>query len=238
MKKNENKALKLEELKAKYGDTLVMGISESLVSPILKKIFTHKEDATVTSQQENITLTTPLLSVINKNLVPMLRYEAELDPSFKQIIPYVVLYHDDEIFCTHRLNGGDARLAGGYSIGTGGHIDNGEDMFDGMRRELLEEVGLKQDDIIGYGINGFILDNSSAVNSVHLGVVISMKINRSDIQCLETEKLSGEWVDAKKLKKLYDSDKLESWSKIVVDHVIFPKGDKNAKRKEKEEKNS
>lgn len=222
--KKENLQLKKEELKAKYGETLVMGVPQELVNPLLKNIYTPKEGLYIASQGSNTTTQIPLLSAINAQMVPKFRYEAELDPTFKQVIPYVVLRYQDKMFCTHRLNGGDARLAGGYSIGTGGHIDSGENIYDGMRRELKEEVGITINDIMGYSVNGFILDNSSAVNSVHLGVVISMAIIRDDIECLEKEKLAGEWVDYKKLKKLYDQDKLESWSKIVADNLLFGGG--------------
>lgn len=224
--KKENLQLKKEELKAKYGETLVMGVSESLVNPLLKKIYTPKEGIYYTAQGEQETTKIPLISAINAQMEPRFRYEAELDPSFKQVIPYVILRYQDKVFCTHRLNGGDARLAGGYSIGTGGHIDDGENVYDGMYRELKEEVGVTMNDIMGYSVNGFILDNSSAVNSVHLGVVISMVIVRDDIQCLEKEKLAGEWLNYKQLKKLYDQDKLESWSKIAADNLLFG-GDTN-----------
>lgn len=219
--KKENLQLKKEELKAKYGDTLVMGVHESLVSPLLKDIYTPKEGLYIASQGESINTQIPLISAINAQMEPRLRYEAELDPSFKQVIPYVVIRHQDKVFCTHRLNGGDARLAGGYSIGTGGHIDNAESIYDGMYRELREEVGIRETDIMGYSINGFILDNSSAVNSVHLGIVVSMVIVRDDIECMEKEKLAGEWLNYKQLKRLYDQDKLESWSKIVADNLLF-----------------
>lgn len=219
--KKENLKLKKEELKAKYGDALVMGVSENLVNPLLKEIYTPKEDVYYSSQSEQGEVKIPLISAINAQMEPHFRYEAELDPSFKQVIPYVVLRYQDKVFCTHRLNGGDARLAGGYSIGTGGHIDSDENVYDGMYRELKEEVGIGMNDIMGYSVNGFILDNSSAVNSVHLGVVISMVIIRDDIQCLEKEKLAGEWLNYKQLKKLYDEDKLESWSKIVADNLLF-----------------
>lgn len=225
--KKENLQLKKEELKAKYGETLVMGVPQELVNPLLKNIYTPKEGLFYDTQNsDGIKKKIPLISAINAQMEPKFRYEAELDSTFKQVIPYVVLHYQDKIFCTHRLNGGDARLAGGYSIGTGGHIDDGENVYDGMYRELREEVGITHSDIMGYSVNGFILDNSSAVNSVHLGVVISMVIIRDDIECLEKEKLAGEWVNYKQLKKLYDQDKLESWSKIVADNILFG-GDKN-----------
>ena len=231
--KKENLQLKKEELKAKYGNTIVMGVPEALVSPLLTKIYTPKEGLYVAREGGNGITQVPLLNAINAEMQPMLRCEAELDPGFKQVIPYVVLRYQDKVFCTHRLNGGDARLAGGYSIGTGGHIDNSESVYDGMYRELKEEVGVTDSVIMGYSVNGFILDNSSAVNSVHLGIVISMVITTDEIKCLETEKLTGEWMNYKQLKKLYDEDKLESWSKIVADNLLFG-GDTNGKRNKKE----
>lgn len=218
--KKENMELKKEELKAKYGDTVVMGVNADIVRPHLKSIFTKKEDAWVEREMDGYPFRSPLLSVINENMKPMLRCEAELDPEFKQVIMYVILRHQDKVFCTHRLNGGDARLAGGYSIGTGGHTDNGETIYDAMYRELTEEVGLKQDQIMAYGVNGFILDESTAVNSVHLGIVVSMVITTDEIECKEKGKLEGEWVDYKKLEKLYKKNALESWSMIAAKEVL------------------
>lgn len=219
--KKENLQLNKDELKKKYGDAIVMGVPSDLVDPILKNIYTPKEDAYYKAPGCETNTKIPLICAINMQMSPMLRYEAEVDPSFKQVIPYVIIRKGDKVYCTHRLNGGDARLAGGYSIGTGGHIEGNESVYDGMYRELKEEVGITSKDIMGYSINGFILDNSSAVNSVHLGVVITMVINRDDIECLEKEKLAGEWVGYSMLKRLYDHDQLESWSKIVADHILF-----------------
>ncbi len=49
---------------------------------------------------------------------------AEGDSSFKQIIPYTVVTHGDEILLLRRLaRGGEARLHGKLSIGVGGHIN-------------------------------------------------------------------------------------------------------------------
>lgn len=219
--KKENLQLNKDELKKKYGDAIVMGVPSDLVDPILKNIYTPKEDAYYKAPGGESNTKIPLICAINMQMSPMLRCEAEVDPSFKQVIPYVIIRKGDKVYCTHRLNGGDARLAGGYSIGTGGHIEAHESVYDGMYRELKEEVGITSKDIMGYSINGFILDNSSTVNSVHLGVVITMVISRDDIECLEKEKLAGEWVGYSMLKQLYDHDQLESWSKIVADHILF-----------------
>ena len=52
------------------------------------------------------------------------RPEAEQDPGYRQIIPYVLLCRGEKVFATRRLNkGGEARLHGKVSVGIGGHIN-------------------------------------------------------------------------------------------------------------------
>src|SRR5712691_6090651 len=73
------------------------------------------------------------------------RGEAEVDPSFKQLIPYVILRHGGELFHYTRGSGGtETRLRARRSIGIGGHISaedaNAIDPYRaGMLRELAEE---------------------------------------------------------------------------------------------------
>src|SRR5438552_18741475 len=50
------------------------------------------------------------------------RPAAESDPSFKQLIPYLVLRWRDQVFHYTRAGGGEARLRALRSIGVGGHI--------------------------------------------------------------------------------------------------------------------
>lgn len=80
-----------------------------------------------------------------------LRGEMEQDPSFKQLIPYVVFRHrgDDgvwRVFHYTRGSGqGEQRLHAKKSVGVGGHISLEDtqqpDVYlAGMQRELLEEV--------------------------------------------------------------------------------------------------
>lgn len=219
--KKENKKLNKEDLRKKYGDVKVMGVPAEIVKNILTKTFTPSTRAITTANVTPHCVTrTPLLRTVAANLQPKLRYEAELDPTFKQVIPYVIVRYQNKIFCTHRLNG-DARLVGAYSIGTGGHIDEGEDITAGLTREVKEEIGISPEDWLGYISKGFILDETTAVNSVHLGIVFDMVINRDDIECLEKDKLAGEWMTVNQLHELYEKDKLESWSRIVCEELLF-----------------
>ena len=88
----------------------------------------------------------PLGHIIFDNLMPKLRCEAECDPSFKQIIPYVLVEHKPtgRFFMTTRI-GGEERLKGQASIGLGGHLEDGEDVVDALFRELEEEIGLEKE---------------------------------------------------------------------------------------------
>jgi hypothetical protein len=57
----------------------------------------------------------------------MPRSAAECDPSFKQLIPYVVVKRSDTgtIAC-YRRRGSEDRLHGLWSVGIGGHVDEGD----------------------------------------------------------------------------------------------------------------
>ena len=124
------------------------------------------------------------------------RCEAELNPAFKQIIPYIILANaDGRIFTTLRL-GGDERLRGQHSIGLGGHMDGGEDIPTALYRELKEEVGLTEADIESAKLCGYVYSGKTEVDSVHVGVIYLLTISRSDVTCQERDKLSGCWCSA------------------------------------------
>ena len=79
-----------------------------------------------------------------------LRSEAETDPSFKQLIPYVVLKCGDLLFHYRRGSAGtEKRLETLRSVGIGGHIsaedaEVSRDAYrEGMLREIAEEVYLE-----------------------------------------------------------------------------------------------
>ena len=75
-----------EALRAKYGNAIVMGIDADEIKGTLKDGYTCRKDAMV--WRDGICY--PLKQIIQRTLRPRLRCEAELDPAFKQIIPYVV----------------------------------------------------------------------------------------------------------------------------------------------------
>jgi predicted NUDIX family phosphoesterase len=160
-------------------------------------------------------LDTAFLRIIAERHLFLPRPEAEQDPSYKQIIPYVTLRRGDEVFLLRRLRkGSEARLHGLLSIGAGGHIDEadsgGDALRDGLRRELDEELSLNnpgEPELIG-----IINDDTNSVGSVHLGLFFTLEVTDASVR--ETEKLSGEWVPAKALPAL--AEQMESWSQIAL----------------------
>ena len=146
------------------------------------------------------------------------RPAAEEDPSYKQIIPYVVLTRKGLVFATRRLNkGGESRLHGKVSIGIGGHInpvdetDRRSVLMKGLERELDEEVYIRhRGELVP---QGFINDDGNGVGAVHLGLCFSMEVE-GEVSVKETEKLSGSWLSLQELRSEYDN--METWSQIAL----------------------
>ncbi len=150
------------------------------------------------------------------------RNRVEDDPSLKQIIPYVVLRHQNRIFLVTRTSGGsEARLREKLSIGLGGHItpedtaDAADPVAAGMAREVTEEVELPP----GWSARpvGVLNDDVEPVGRVHFGLVYIADLPRPDVRVRETTKLTGAFATREEIQAAYA--RLESWSQFVVDGV-------------------
>ena len=150
------------------------------------------------------------------------RSEVENDPSFQQIIPYVVFRQGERYFLTHRLRASsEKRLRKQYSLGVGGHInpgdlEGGDPILDGLKREWSEEViyeGRFEARMVG-----LLNEDSSPVSKVHLGVVFLVDGDTPDIRIRETEKLAGELMTLEEMRVYYLA--MESWSQIVYDRLV------------------
>jgi predicted NUDIX family phosphoesterase len=155
------------------------------------------------------------------------RGEMEMDPRFKQLIPYVILQYKDSagevyLFTYTRGKGqGEARLRAKRSFGIGGHISE-EDAAGGacpyetgMRRELDEEVTIRSE--YRAAAMGLINDNASEVGRVHLGVVHRFELVRPDVVSNEDDLSDASFVSLADLRK--DRDRLEGWSQICLDEL-------------------
>lgn len=214
-----------EQAAQKYGDNKIMTVPKSLITTLIDEKFDSVES----------------IMMINRNLKPAYRRDAEFDTENLQVIPYMIIVGADLesesgdlcVFTTHRI-GGDNRLVGKYSIGTGGHIENGEAIGNAIVRELMEEVGLDQYHWFDLSGNAaafshagtadvaIIYDESSEVNSVHAGLILVCTVeDMNHVAVSEPDKLEGEWIKVEDLFTDYDAKGLlEDWSHIAL-HRIF-----------------
>ena len=145
------------------------------------------------------------------------RTVAETDPSFKQLIPYVIVRDGDAVLLMHRTDaGGDARLHGRASIGVGGHlnpVDDGADaLMAGLRREWDEELAAPWDP--EFRLVGLLNDDTNPVGSVHLGVVFTVEAEGRPVEVRERHKLIGSFVAPAAVAASWD--RLETWSQLVA----------------------
>jgi predicted NUDIX family phosphoesterase len=149
----------------------------------------------------------------------------EEDLGFKQIIPYVVVRHEDRYLLTRRTNRQtESRLHGKYSMGIGGHINDTEKFAEGqnvieagLERELEEEIhllGQRQ----SFRLAGIISDDSTPVGRVHLGLVFLLETDSADFTVNEPGLMTAEWATTGKLCECVDL--METWSQIVFEKVI------------------
>lgn len=148
------------------------------------------------------------------------RVELEQDPSVKQIIPYLIVRHRQQVFLFQRTaSGGEERLHGKYSIGVGGHINRGDvegatDLVAaGLRRELEEELILEGS--WRARLVGVLNDDTNPVGQVHFGLVHVVDVDSARIEVRESETLSGRLAASDEIRQLYD--RMETWSQLILD---------------------
>jgi predicted NUDIX family phosphoesterase len=155
-----------------------------------------------------------------KNLSYRPRAEVETDPSFKQIIPYVVLRYSGQIFhYTRGKRTTESRLQALRSIGVGGHIsDDDATLFDSpyreaMFREVAEEVRLETD--YTERCIGLINDDSTAVGQVHLGVVHVFELQQPKVERREQALTRAGFAPLAELRA--QRREFETWSQFLLD---------------------
>lgn len=157
------------------------------------------------------------------NLSYLSRERAENDPSFKQVIPYAVLRHGQEVFTyTRGGKGSEARLHARLSLGIGGHICRldgavGPDAYSaGYARELAEEVHIdsEYDDTIV----GLVHDDTTPVGSVHFGVVHLLDLSRPRVTHRDPALVDAGFQPCSQIRA--NAERLESWSAIVFEHLF------------------
>jgi predicted NUDIX family phosphoesterase len=154
------------------------------------------------------------------------RAEVEEDPSFKQLIPYVVFRCGGSVFCyTRGTSQGEARLHRLRSLGVGGHVEepdaNGRATRDAyeaaLRREIDEEVEVASPGVLHQV--GLINDDSTPVGAVHLGVVHVYELERPAVAPREGGLADCGFVPLRELAG--QIGEFETWSQIVLKEYLL-----------------
>ncbi len=159
------------------------------------------------------------------------RGEVEIDPRFKQLIPYVIFEHNDaadgpRVFQYTRGSGqGEGRLHKKRSVGIGGHISTrdagqGDCSYEiGMRRELEEEVLIQT----RYAARcvGLINDDQTDVGRVHLGIVYRFEVERPAVVPNEPDILESGFLPVDAI--LAELDAFETWSQLCM-NALYGRG--------------
>ena len=145
------------------------------------------------------------------------RAAMEVDRTWKQVIPYLVLRDGERYFLMRRTKAGaDARLHDRFSIGVGGHLNPGDvDLTGGLRREWREE--LRADFDPQFQLIGLLNDDTTEVGSVHLGAVYVADSGGLPVAIRELDKLSGEFANPAEVAAVVD--RMETWSALVFEHL-------------------
>lgn len=162
------------------------------------------------------------------------RAPVESDPSRKQLIPYALVMRGDSVFLFRRTKGGgEKRLHGLRSIGVGGHVNPvdgpvpsdaltlmGETLLErALMRELHEELVLPG--VVSARFVGLLNDDSTAVGSVHLGVVAVVEAAPGSVSVRERDTMTGGFVPCDGVRRIHASerDSFESWSALLIDKL-------------------
>jgi predicted NUDIX family phosphoesterase len=151
------------------------------------------------------------------------RSDAEQDPRYKQLIPYVLILCNGKILRYRRGKGGqETRLHGLFSVGVGGHIsDEDHGLFssplgyqEGMRRELKEEVAIDDPQEAAVAV---INDDSTEVGQVHFGVVHVVQVTNETLVGRCHGIVGPEFIPTPAALK--DLSAFESWSRFCLENL-------------------
>ena len=165
-----------------------------------------------------------VIQLANESPTFLPRSQVEEDESWKQIIPYVCVRHQQDYVLLQRTKKqSEARLHNKFSLGIGGHINElevaggGSDLVQaGLARELGEEITLAE----GWKLEllGAIYDSSTPVGRVHFGVVYEILASDRQFTLNEPELMSGVWTPVAELGSY--RERMETWSQILFDQHI------------------
>src|SRR5246127_1633272 len=153
------------------------------------------------------------------------RPEAEINPAYKQIIPYALIAFENKVaYYVRGKKAGEQRLVAKGSIGIGGHMnETDESLFAldeaayraGVEREANEEI--KIDSPFQDRIVALLNDDTTEVGRVHLGIVHVFKLAEPNVE--KREAMITNLTFLAKGELISRRESLESWSQLCLDSL-------------------
>ena len=167
---------------------------------------------------------------VNDTFEYMVRWRAEEDFDYKQPLPYwVVIDEENRVFVYKRWwswsNNWESRLNNKISFWVWGHIDKWDFteniLRNTLKREIEEEINLKEKDIKSIEIIGYINIDNWEVEEVHFWLAYLVKVHNTNIELLDWELDNWEFISIEDLEKMVYSDDydVEKWSKILFEPI-------------------
>ena len=172
-----------------------------------------------------------------ENLSFRSRDSVEDDPSYKQLIPYIILRWSSDTgerlfqYTRGELQG-EARLRARRSIGIGGHISESDvhhgvsaSTYErGMQREIAEEVEIRT----SYTARcvGLINDDRDDVGRVHLGFVHLFDLEKPAVSAIDPQMCESGFESTREI--FAKRSEFESWSQICIESLFSRDGGDDA----------
>ena len=153
------------------------------------------------------------------------RPEAEINPAYKQIIPYALIAFENKVaYYVRGKKAGEQRLVAKGSIGIGGHMNEADESLfamdkqayrAGVEREVNEEI--KIDTRFDDRIVALLNDDTTEVGRVHLGIVHVFKLAEPKLEKREAMITGLTFLSKEEL--LSRRETMETWSQICLDSL-------------------
>lgn len=154
----------------------------------------------------------------------------EEDPTWRQVIPYVIIQNVDTgmiVVMNRTVMQGEKRLHGNVYIGAGGHIEKEDSIADmsshpniivqAAWREVIEETGFTSGHMYNVGILCVNHPDEPLVQRVHVGVVYHLFTHETVFKG-EIKEQEARWEDPAGLAAQFS--KLEPWSQLVANYYM------------------
>jgi predicted NUDIX family phosphoesterase len=169
-----------------------------------------------------------ILNLLKQHGTWIERKDAEEDPTYRQVIPYITIKHTDlnkRLLMTRMTKQGEARLHGKEYIGVGGHIEqeDGEDaslscVAVAAHREAKEETGFPRMLLSYTGIICIHGEGASEVDRVHIGVVYDAFTTEQKFNTEEADQHNHRWATDDELRAAFP--KAEAWTQHVLSGLL------------------